>query len=78
MPRSGRMRTVNNRRKKAGFSKRFRCGRVMINKNGEVKKLGLGKGGGSRYCKWYYKWMNFDDVRRQLVQVFNLSKLKIK
>lgn len=63
--------------KKVAFSKRFRCGRVILTKDDKVKKVDLENGGGSRYCKWYYKWMNFEDVRRQLIKIFNLGKLII-
>ncbi len=55
------------------MSKRFRCGRAILTNNGTVKKLSLGKGGGSRFCDWYDNDMNFDEVRHRLINLFNLG-----
>jgi len=57
------------------IKKRIRCGRVILTKDGEIKKLSLKKGGGSRFCEWPYKYMNFDYVRERLIKIFNLSNL---
>jgi hypothetical protein len=59
--------------KKAFKSKKFRCGRAVLTKKGTVKKLDLEKGGGSRYIDWYNKFMNFDDVRDYLINLYNLG-----
>ena len=54
-------------------NKRFRCGRAVVEKNGKVKKLDLEKGGGSRYIDWYNNFMNFDDLRDYLINLYDLS-----
>jgi hypothetical protein len=55
--------------------KKFRCGRIILTKDNKIKKLSLEKGGGSRSCKYFGRNMNFDDVRGELVRVFNIGNL---
>ena len=57
------------------MSKKFRCGRLMLTKDGKLIKLDLGNGGGSRHCDWHHKDMDFDDVHSRLINIFNLSKI---
>ncbi len=57
------------------MNKRFRCGRLVLTKNNTVQKLSLAKGGGSRFCKWFHKWMTFKYVRGQLIKLYNLGNL---
>ena len=55
---------------------RLRCGRVILTKDGKVKKLALNKGGGSRFCDWCPDDLTFNKVRRRLIQFFNLGNIK--
>jgi hypothetical protein len=57
------------------MNKRFRCGRLMITKNGKLKKLTLLNGGGSRYCDWDSDNMTFNDVHYRLLNIFDLRKI---
>lgn len=60
------------------MNKKFRCGRLILTKDGIVKKLDLDRGGGTRCCTWDYTSMNFDDVHERLVTLFNIGKIFIK
>jgi hypothetical protein len=57
------------------MNKRFRCGRLTLTKNGEVKKVDLGNGGGSRFCEWSDNDMTFNDIHNRLINIFNLGNL---
>ena len=57
------------------MTRRFRCGRVVLNMDGKVTKLGLLQGGGVRSCEWNDNDMNFKDVHQRLLNIFNISKL---
>ena len=56
------------------MSKKFRCGRLLLMRDGHLKKLDLGSGGGTRTCEWPNDLMTFDDVHQQLLNVFSFSK----
>ena len=56
------------------MSKKFRCGRLLLTRDGQLKKLDLGKGGGTRTCEWKNDRMTFDEVHKQLRSVFSFSK----
>ena len=56
------------------MSKKFRCGRLLQTKDGRMKKLDLGNGGGTRTCDWTDDNMAFDEVHRLLLAVYSLSK----
>ncbi|CAF3302861.1 unnamed protein product [Rotaria sp. Silwood2] len=60
------------------MSKRFRCGRLLLTKDGTVKKLDLENGGGCRSCEWQNKDMTFDNVHHLLLNIFKLSNLTEK
>jgi hypothetical protein len=55
--------------------KKIRCGRIILTKDGEIKKIGLGKGGGPRVYEWRYYNISFDCVRGELIKIFNLRNL---
>jgi hypothetical protein len=57
------------------MNKKFRCGRLILTRNGAIKKVDLEDGGGSRYCHWDYINMNFHTVHYRLLNIFNLSKI---
>ncbi|UJR20025.1 hypothetical protein I4U23_023159 [Adineta vaga] len=58
------------------MTKKFRCGRLLLTRDGRVKKLDLGNGGGTRTCDWTDDYMTFDDVHRQLLTVFSFINKK--
>ncbi|CAF2755273.1 unnamed protein product [Rotaria sp. Silwood2] len=59
------------------MTKRFRCGRLTVTKDGKIKKLELEDGGGSRFCQWDSIDMDFDSIHHSLIDIFKLdSKLK--
>lgn len=60
------------------MTKRFRCGRAIITKDGVVKHKDHDNGGGSLYCEWTHRDMRFTDVHRSLLRLYNLSKIIIK
>ncbi|CAF4932355.1 unnamed protein product, partial [Rotaria sp. Silwood1] len=58
--------------------KRFRCGRLMLTKDGKLKKLDLENGGGSRLCDWHNKDMNFDEVHQLVLNIFKLTDNEVQ
>jgi hypothetical protein len=56
------------------MNKRFRSGRLMLTRDGIIKKLYLEGGGGTRVCNRDNNNMTFDDVHYRLRNLFNLSK----
>ncbi|UJR17946.1 hypothetical protein I4U23_004845 [Adineta vaga] len=58
------------------MTKKFRCGRLMLTKAGQIKKVDLGNGGGTRTCDESDDHMTFDDVHNQLLMVFSLENKK--
>jgi hypothetical protein len=58
------------------MSKRFRCGRLILTKDGTIKKLGLEEGGGTRWCTWDNNDMDFNNVHYRLRDIFHLRKWK--
>jgi hypothetical protein len=59
------------------MSKKFRCGRLLLTRDGRIKKLDLGNGGGTRTCDWPSDTMTLDDVHNELLTIFSYSKTKI-
>ncbi|CAM4979910.1 unnamed protein product [Rotaria socialis] len=60
------------------MNKTFRCGRLMLTKDGILKKLELENGGGSRRCNWDHNDMDFNTVQQRLMDVFHLNNGKYK
>jgi hypothetical protein len=58
------------------MNKRFRCGRLILTKDGTIKKLGLEEGGGTRWCAWDNNDMDFNNVHYRLRDIFHLRKWK--
>lgn len=56
------------------FRKGFRCGRALLFPDSTIKKLGFEQVGGSRFCDWYHNYMNFENVRNELVRMYNLGR----
>jgi len=57
------------------MNKKFRCGRLMLTKDGSIKKIDLQGGGGIRSCPWRYSKMTFKDVHNQLLKIYKLGKM---
>ncbi len=55
---------------------RFRCGRLILKRNGELKKIRLDSDGGVRYCVCDYRNMNFYQIHNRLIKHFELSKIR--
>ncbi|UJR17453.1 hypothetical protein I4U23_004348 [Adineta vaga] len=53
------------------MSKKFRCGRLLLTRDGRIKKLDLGNGGGTRICDWPDDSMTLDGVHNRLLAVFS-------
>ena len=60
------------------MNKRFRCGRLILCKDGVIKKLDLEDGGGTRSCSWDHKDLDLNDVYNRVLSIFSLSKMKNK
>ena len=61
--------------------KQIHCGRLMINRDGTVKKVQLSDGGGTRHCSWDHIDMNFVELQESLCQVFGVgenNRLKLR
>ncbi len=58
------------------MSRRFRCGRLILSRDGTINKVVLKYGGGTRFCDcdWHNDNMTFEDVHYRLLDIFNLSK----
>ena len=55
---------------------KFLCGRLVVNKDGVVKRLNLAYGGGTRDCTISHIDMGFDEIHDRLREVFSLGKIK--
>lgn len=60
------------------MSKKFRCGRLLLTRDGRVKKVELGGGGGTRTCDCSDEQMTFDDVHNLLLTIYSLRKRKLR
>ncbi|CAF4658675.1 unnamed protein product [Rotaria sp. Silwood1] len=49
---------------------KFRCGRLVLNRNGLVKKINLSHGGGIRDCKFSHIDIGFDEIHDKLRDIF--------
>ncbi|CAF0982176.1 unnamed protein product [Adineta ricciae] len=58
------------------MSKKFRCGRLLLTRDGRVKKVELGGGGGTRTCDCSDEQMTFDDVHNLLLTIYSLPDQK--
>ena len=56
------------------MKKPIHCGRLVVNKDGQVKKLHLANGGGTRQCNWEHIDMDFDEIHEALRKLFGLGK----
>lgn len=56
------------------MKKPIHCGRLVVNKDGQVKKLYLANGGGTRQCNWEHIDMDFDEIHEALRKLFGLGK----
>lgn len=60
------------------MSNKFLCGRVLMQKDGTVKKLSLAEGGGARDCFISHIDMGFDEIHDRLREIFGFSKINHK
>jgi hypothetical protein len=60
------------------MNKPFLCGRLVINKDGAVKKLPLSSGGGSRSCNWTSVDMTFNEIHDSIRETFSIGNTKIR
>lgn len=60
------------------MSNKFLCGRLLMQKDGSVKKLGLADGGGARDCFISHIDMGFDEIHDRLREIFGFSKLNFE
>jgi hypothetical protein len=58
------------------MNRKFRCGRLVINKDGVVKRLDLAYGGGTRDCTLSHIDMGFDEIHDRLRELFSLGNIK--
>jgi hypothetical protein len=59
------------------MNKKLRCGRLILTNDGIIKKLDLANGGGVRSCDWNRNDTTFNDIHYRLLDVFNLSKIRL-
>ncbi|CAF4047025.1 unnamed protein product [Rotaria sp. Silwood2] len=52
---------------------KFRCGRLVLARNGVAKKLHLSRGGGTRDCKLSHIDMGFEEIHDKLRDIFALN-----
>jgi hypothetical protein len=55
---------------------KFHCGRLVIKKNGDVKKLTAQRGGGIRYCEISHIDMGFEEIHDRLREIFLSGYIK--
>lgn len=55
-------------------TRKFRCGRLIITKDGTFKKPVLKEDGGTRWCRWDNDYMDFRNVHFQLRRIFRIRK----
>jgi len=55
------------------MANKFHCGRLVINKDGSVKKLALADGGGTRDCTISHIDMGFKEIHDRLREIFLLG-----
>ncbi|CAF1530528.1 unnamed protein product [Rotaria magnacalcarata] len=60
------------------MNRRFRCGRLVLTRDGTIKKLDLEDGGGTRVCNWDFIDMNFDHVLHRLQHIYRLDEKDCK
>ncbi|CAF1495282.1 unnamed protein product [Rotaria sordida] len=60
------------------MNRRFRCGHLVLTRDGTIKKLELEDGGGSRFCNWDPIDMDFNSIHRNLIDIFKLEGSKLK
>ena len=53
------------------MNKKFHCGRLLLNKNGSVKKLDLANDGGTRVCILDHIDMNFNEIHHLIRKLFS-------
>jgi hypothetical protein len=58
------------------MNRKFHCGRLVINKDGVVKRLDLAYGGGTRDCTLSHIDMGFDEIHDRLRELFSLGNIK--
>ena len=56
--------------------RKFRCGRLILTKDGKIEIIDLKSGGGTRLCDWNNKDMRFNEAHDQLLIKFRLSKIE--
>ncbi len=55
------------------MANKFVCGRLLIYKDGGVKKLLLADGGGTRDCTISHIDMGFEEIHDRLREIFSLG-----
>ena len=55
-------------------NKDIHCGRLMVKKDGKVKKLDLCDGGGIRTTTWDHIDLDFDELHERLRKTYNIGK----
>ena len=55
------------------MNKKFHCGRLLLNKNGSIKKLDLANDGGTRVCILDHIDMNFNEIHDLLRKLYSLG-----
>ena len=55
-------------------NKEIHCGRLMIKKDGKVKKLDLCEGGGTRTTTWDHIDLDFDELHERLRKTYNIGE----
>lgn len=55
------------------MANKFLCGRLIINRDGLVKKLHLADGGGTRDCTISHIDVGFDEIHDRFREIFSLS-----
>jgi hypothetical protein len=56
------------------MNKRYRCGRLMLTKDGTMETIDLRHGGGIRSCTWRHDKITFKDVHDQLLHIYKLGQ----
>jgi hypothetical protein len=57
------------------MKKRFRCGRLIVTRDGIPNKIDLKYGGGTRFCNLDHVHMSFKDVHYRLREIYRSSKM---
>lgn len=53
--------------------RRFRCGRLILSRDGQLQSVGLREGGGTRVCPLRHPRMSLMEIYHQLLRLYKIG-----